>query len=89
MDGCWVKIDQCTTYPNFLEEFRHTLPLPYNSAPERFLCQVYSPLLIDLLVEQTNLYAAQREVAGWEDTTVYLGVVMATSIHQVSQLKNI
>ena len=93
-DGFWVKTDPGTTYPNFLEEFGPTLPLPYNSAPEQFFSQVYPPLLIDLLVEQTNLYAAQRGVAGWEDTTVremtaFLGFVMATSIHQVPRLKNI
>ena len=93
-ESSWVKTDPGTTYPRFLEECGPTLSLPYNFAPEQFFNQVYPPRLIDLLVEQTNLYAAQRRVAGWEDTTeremiAFLGFVMATSIHRVPQFNNI
>ena len=43
--------------------------LPYHAAPTEFFTQVYPPELIDLIVEQTNLYAEQRGVTGWVDTT--------------------
>ena len=45
-------------------------------------------------MEQTNLYAEQRGVTGWVDTTAgdieaFLGFVMATSVHRVPRLNNI
>ena len=63
-------------------------------SPTQFFTQVYPPELIDLIVEQTNLYAEQRGVTGWVDTTAmeikaFLGFVMATSVHRVPRLNNI
>ena len=92
----WTTDNPATAYPHFSHEFEFgpTVSLPYDAAPTDFFAQVYPPQLIDLIVEQTNLYAEQRGVAGWVDTTAgemeaFLGFVMATSVHRVPRLNNI
>ena len=90
----WGTTDPVTTYPDFHHEFGPSLMLPYHAAPTEFFTQVYPPELIDLIVEQTNLYAEQRGVTGWVDTIAteikaFLGFVMATSVHRLSRLNNI
>ena len=88
----WTTDNPATTYPHFSHEFGPTVSLPYDAAPTDLFAQVYPPQLIDLIVEQTNLHAEQRGVAGWVDTTAgeaFLGFVMATSVHRVPRLNNI
>jgi len=90
----WGTTDPVTTYPDFHHEFGPSQILPYHAAPTEFFNQVYTQELIDLIVEQTNLYAEQRGVTGWVDTTAmeikaFLGFVMATSVHRVPRLNNI
>jgi len=86
--------DPVTTYPDFHHELGPSLLLPYCVAPTEFFTQVYPPELIDLIVEQTNLYAEQRGVTGWVDTTAmeikaFLGFVILMSVHCVPRLNNI
>ena len=90
----WTTDDPGTTYPDFSSPFGPTLELPYDAPPVDYLNQVYPPHLVTLLVEQTNLYAHQRGVSGWVDTTAtemmaFLCFVMATAIHRVPRLNNI
>ena len=90
----WNTTDPATTYPEFDHEYGPTIALSYDAAPTDFFTQVYPPQLIDLIVEQTNVYAEQRGVTGWVDTTAreieaFLGFVMATSVHSVPRLNNI
>ncbi len=69
-------------------------PLPYSAVPTQYFQQVYPPMLVNTIVEQTSLYAQQCGVTEWVDTTAeemgaFLGFVMATSIHRVPRLNNI
>jgi len=45
--------------PRLPHELGPSLLLPYHVAPTEFFTQVYPTELIDLIVEQTNLYAEQ------------------------------
>ena len=90
----WDISDPEISYPEFSHGFGPTVSPPYDAAPIEFFSQVYPPPLIDLIVEQTNLYAEQQGATGWVDTTprelkAFLGFVMATSVHRVPRLNNI
>ncbi len=65
----WGTSDPGNTCPDFAHEFGPTMALPFLAAPMDYLSQVYPAELIDMLVEQTNLYAEQRGVSGWVETT--------------------
>ncbi len=93
-EAAWGTTDPNTQYPDFSHNWGPTQPLDYNAVPTQYFQQVYPPELVDLIVDQTNLYAQQRGVTGWVDTTAreieaFLGIVMATSIHRVPRLNNI
>ncbi len=68
-DEDWDTIDPNTQYPDFTHDWGPTQPLPYSAVPTQYFQQVYPPMLVDTIVEQTNLYAQQRGVTGWVDTT--------------------
>ena len=90
----WSTQDPKTKYPDFPHSWGPTRPLPYNAEPTQYFEQVYPHRLVEMIVQQTNLYANQRGVTDWEDTSVreikaFLGFVMATSIQRVPRLNDI
>ena len=42
---------------------------PLTAEPIDFFARMYPTELVDLIAEQTNLYASQRGTPGWQDMT--------------------
>ena len=85
--------DPEVAYPDFGDEYGPTISLTVEAKPIDFFAQTYPTDLIDVIVEQSNLYANQKGVPGWEDTSnreieAFLGFMMATSVHRLPQLRN-
>ena len=92
----WTSSKNCTSnnYPSFISSspIGPTVLLPLDSSLE-FFHKVFPSQLIDIIVDQTNLYAHQKKVGNWVDTTpvgmnAFIGFVLATAIHRLPRLEN-
>ena len=93
----WSSPMNCTTntFPTFTSTspVGPTILLPLDSLPIDFFHQVFETQLLDHLVEQTNIYANQKNVRDWVDTTpeemtAFIGFVLGTAIHRLPRLDN-
>ena len=93
----WTSTMNCTTnsYPTFTSTspVGPTVLLPLDSPPIDFFHQVFQSQLLDHLCEQTNIYAQQKNVRDWVDTTpqemnAFIGFVLGTAIHRLPRLDN-
>ena len=65
-----------------------TEPFLQTDGPLQFFCRFFHNDLFQLLVKQTNLYAAQRHLHHWKDITeselkAFIGILIAMGLHGV------
>lgn len=84
----WSEIVEDIDVPEFVESSGPTHQLPSDANPLQFFMLVFPLALVQILVDNTNLYAAQSVAQGWVDTTIdemkaFLGLQILMGIIQL------
>lgn len=74
--------------PEFVESSGPTYQLPFDANPLQFFMVIFHLALVQIIVDNTNLYAAQSVDQGWVDTTIdemkaFLGLQILMGIIQL------
>lgn len=84
----WSEVVEDIDVPEFVESSGPTHQLPSDANPLQFFMLVFPLALVQILVDNTNLYAAQSVAQGWVDTTIdemkaFLGLQILMGIIQL------
>lgn len=74
--------------PEFVESSGPTYQLPFDANPLQFFMVIFPLALVQIIVDNTNFYAAQSVDQGWVDTTIdemkaFLGLQILMGIIQL------
>lgn len=74
--------------PEFVESSGPTYQLPFDANPLQFFMVIFTLALVQIIVDNTNFYAAQSVDQGWVDTTIdemkaFLGLQILMGIIQL------
>lgn len=66
-------------------------PFSPDDGPTDFFCKFFNDEVFELLITQTNLYAAQTQILNWKDVTVeemraFIGMLIGMGMHEVPSL---
>ena len=80
----WSDIIKDMEVPEFIEPTDPTHLLPSDATPLQYFLLMFPLTLIQVIVDNTNLYARQSGAQGWIDTTIDIdGDCSITKIHYV------
>lgn len=84
----WSEVVEDIDVPEFAESSGPTYQLPFDANPLQFFMVIFPLALVQIIVDNTNLYAAQSVDQGWVDTTIdemkaFLGLQILMGIIQL------
>lgn len=84
----WSEVVEDIDVPEFVESSGPTYQLPFDANPLQFFMVIFPLALVQIIVDNTNLYAAQSVDQGWVDTTIdemkaFLGLQILMGIIQL------
>lgn len=63
----WSEVVEDIDVPEFVESPGPTYQLPFDANPLQFFMVIFPLALVQIIVDNTNLYAAQSVDQGWVD----------------------
>lgn len=63
----WSEVVEDIDVPEFVESSGPTYQLPFDANPLQFFMVIFPLALVQIIVDNTNLYAAQSVDQGWVD----------------------